>query len=48
MEKLNHLSFCTTIGLAVIIIRKALKKNLVKKKTKKLGILATLEVLWML
>jgi uncharacterized membrane protein YfcA len=29
------------IGLAVIIIRKALKKNLVKKKTKKLGILAT-------
>lgn len=29
------------IVLAVIIIRKALKKNVIKKKTKKLGILAT-------
>lgn len=29
------------IGLAIIIIRKALKKNVIKKKTKKLGILAT-------
>ncbi|MFV8357722.1 sulfite exporter TauE/SafE family protein [Flavobacterium sp. XS1P32] len=29
------------IGLAVIIIRKAMQKNIIKKKTKRLGILAT-------
>jgi uncharacterized membrane protein YfcA len=29
------------IALAIIIIRKALKKNIIKKKTKKLGVLAS-------
>jgi uncharacterized membrane protein YfcA len=29
------------IALAVIIIRKAMKKNIIKKKTKRLGVLAT-------